>query len=246
MGKGLKYTTLIPSALVILLGPIGAGSAQEHLVPEPDTFGQTIEYHQKIRHLFDEAFRPEVLLRVVIVESFSTESVIGIRKVSNGFEAFCLRAKTPIGDTEVLKEYEQGNIFLLDRDGHQTPGVETEGYRDLKQRTPADFRDIEVERSQRGLPKAMVDDVTDTWKAMLLETRYPKRSRFGKDGTHYYFAMRDNIGVSMNGMVWSPVKSSRPDLLVQLAESLKDYIETKVTDDQFRAKVRTTRMRLKR
>jgi hypothetical protein len=215
-------------------------------VPEPDTFDQAIEYHQKIRHLFDEGFRPEVLLRVVIVESFSTESVIGIRKVSSGFEAFYLRAKTPVGDTEVLKSYEEGKIFLLDRDGNRTPGVETEGYQDLKRRTPADFRDIEVERSQRGLPKATVDEVADTWKAMLLETRYPKRNRFGKDGTYYYFATRDHMGVSMNGMVWSPVKSSRTDLLVQLAESLKDYIETKVTDEQFRAKVRATRMRLKR
>lgn len=247
MGRGLKYTTLIPSALVILLGSIGVGSAQEHLVPEPDTFGQAIEYHEKVRHLFDEGFRPEVFLRVVIFESFSTESVIGIRKVSSGFEAFSLRAKTSIGDTDLLKYYEEGKIFLLDRDGNQTPGVETEEYQNLKRRTPADFRDIAVERSQRRLSKATVDEVVDIWRAMLLETRYSKKFREGKDGTNYYFAIRDlNWGVSMSGRVWSPDKSSRTRLLVQLAESLKDYIESKITDEQFRAKVRATRMRLKR
>ena len=245
MVKGLKYAKLIASALSILLGLIGEGRAQEHLVPEPATFGEVIEYHQKIRHLLDEGFRPEVLLRVVIGESFSTESVIGLREVSSGFEAFYLRAKTSIGDTETLKYYEEGKIFSLDREGNQTPGVETEEYQDLKRRTPSDFRDIEVERLQRGLPKATVDEVADIWKAMLLETRYPKRYRFGKDGTDYYFAMRDN-GVPLSGMVWSPAKSSRTNLLVQLAESLKDYIETKITYEQLRAKVRTTRMRLKR
>ncbi|HKQ36334.1 MAG TPA: hypothetical protein VJT11_13605 [Nitrospiraceae bacterium] len=247
MGGVLKYTTLISSALVILFGSIGVGNAQEHLVPEQDSFGQEIGYHQKVRHLFDEGFRPEVLLKVVIFESFSTESVIGIRKVSSGFEAFSLRAKTSIGDTELLKYYEEGKIFLLDRDGNQTPGVETEGYRELKERTPADFRDIEVEHSQRGLSKKTVDEVADIWRAMLLETRYSKKFREGKDGTNYYFAIRDlNWGMSMSGRVWSPDKSSRTRLLVQLAESLKDFIETKITEEQFRAKVKTTRMRLKR
>jgi hypothetical protein len=245
MVKGLKCAKLFASALSILLGLMGEVSAQEHLVPEAHDFGKVIEYHQKIRHLFDDAFRPDVLLRVVIIESFSTESVIGIRKVSNGFEVFHLRAKTHIWDTELLKDYEEGRIFSLDRDGNQTPGVETEGYRDLKRRTPADFRDIGVEPAQRGLPKVTVDEVADIWRAMLLETRYPKRIRLGKDGTSYYFAMRDNFAVSMNGMVWSPAKSSRTNLLVQLAESLKDYIESKITDEQFRTKVRITRTRLK-
>ncbi len=247
MGKGQKYVKLFYLAPLIMVGLTGEVCAQEHLVPEPDTFGQAIEYHEKVRHLFDEGFRPEVLLRVVIFESFSTEFVIGIRKVSSGFEAFSLRAKTSIGDTELLKYYEEGKIFLLDRDGNQTPGVETEEYQNLKRRTPADFRDIAVERSQRRLSKATVDEVADIWRAMLLETRYSKKFREGKDGTNYYFAIRDlNWGVSMSGRVWSPDKSSRTRLLVQLAESLKDYIETKITDEQVRAKARTTRMLLKR
>ncbi len=244
MVKGLKYAKLIASALLILFGLTGEGSAQEHLVPEVDTFDGPIKYRQKIRGLFDEGFRPEVLLRVVIFEYGSAESVIGIRKVSNGFEAFYLRAKTPIGDTELLRVYEEGKIVLLDRDGNGTPGVETEEYQNLKRRTPSDFRDIEVERSQRGLPKATVDEVTDTWEAMLLETRYPKKPRDGFHGNYYHFAIRGNV--PMSGMVWSPVKSSRTDLLVQIAESLKDYIESKITDEQFRAKVRTTRTRLRR
>jgi hypothetical protein len=248
MVMGLKYTKLIASVLSILVGLMGEVSAQEHLVPVPEAydFGEAIEYHQKIRRLFEEGFRPEVVLKVVILESFSTESVIGIRKVSNGFEAFHLRAKTSIGDTEILKDYEEGKIFLLDREGNRIPGVDTEEYQNLKRRTPSDFRDIEVERSEKWLPKATVDEVTDIWKAMLLETRYPKKNRFGKDGTDYYFAMRDEIGASISGMVWSPARSSRTDLLVQLAESLKDYIESKITDEQFRTKVRATQKRLKR
>ncbi len=70
--------------------------------PGPDAFGPLIEYHQKIRQLFDEGFRQDVVLRVLILESFTTESLVGIRKTPDGAEAFYLRAKSKIGDIELL------------------------------------------------------------------------------------------------------------------------------------------------
>src|SRR5262249_11556605 len=156
---------------------------------------------------------------------------------------FSLRAKSKIGDTELLKIYERGQIFSLDRDGTRTPGVETKEYRELKNRTPADFR-IPVERMQRRLPKQTVEQITDIWKTFLRETRYPQRPREGKDGTNYYFAMRDSVGGTMSGMVWSPDKPSRTDQLVQLAEMLRGYVESKKTEDHLNAMARTTQLQL--
>jgi hypothetical protein len=182
----------------------------------------------------------------LILESFSTESLVGIRKTAEGFEAFGLRAKTSIGDTELLKEYEQGHIFLLDRDGNRTPGIETKQYQELKDRTPADFRDIAVDRMQRPLEKQTVDQITDIWKTFLQGTRYPQRPREGKDGTNYYFAMQGNLGLTMSGMVWSPNESTRTDQLVQLAETLKEYVKFKKTEYQLNAMVRTTQFPLEK
>jgi hypothetical protein len=242
----LKRQSLIRYALSVLLSSIAVVNAQEHLVPVPDSFGLRNEYHEKLRTLFQEGFTSDVVLRVLILESFSTESLVGIRKTAEGFEAFGLRAKTSIGDTELLKEYEQGHIFLLDRDGNRTPGIETKQYQELKDRTPADFRDIAVDRMQRPLEKQTVDQITDIWKTFLQGTRYPQRPREGKDGTNYYFAMQGNLGLTMSGMVWSPNESTRTDQLVQLAETLKEYVKFKKTEYQLNAMVRTTQFRLEK
>lgn len=238
-----KFLILIAYALS-LVSPTAEASAQQHLVPVPDSFSVGIEYHHKIRQLFEEGFRRDVVVRVLILDSFSTESLVGIRKTSDGFEAFCLRAKTSIGDTEMLKHYEEGHIFLLDRDGNRTPGVETKQYQELKRRTPADFRDIDVERMEKRLPKQTVDQITDIWKTMLKETRYPQKHREGKDGTTYYFATRDSLGATMSGMVWSPDKTSRTNQLMQLAEVLREYVESKKTEAQLNATIKATQFRL--
>jgi hypothetical protein len=226
------------------MGVTRHATAQEHLVPVPDAFGVPNEYHKKIRTLFQQGYQQDVVLRVLTLESFSTESLVGIRKTPEGFEAFCLRAKTSIGDTELLKEYEKGRIFLLDRDGNRTPGIETKQYRDLKSRTPADFRDIVVERTERRLPKQTFDQIAEIWRTMLRQTHYPHKYREGKDGTTYYFAMRDSGGVSMSGMVWSPNRSTRTEQFVQLAEVLRGYIESKETEAQLNAMTKATQLRL--
>ena len=244
--QSLKPLLLVACCLTVLLISASKTSAQDHLAPEWDSFGLRNEYNEKIRQLFEEGFRQGVILRVLILESFTTESLVGIRKTSDGVEAFYLRAKSKIGDTELLKIYEKSQIFSLDRDGNRTPGVETQAYQELKRKTPTDFRDIPVERMQRRLPKQTVDQIAEIWKTMLRGTRYPEKARFGKDGTTYYFAMRDSIGVFMTGMVWSPNESTRTDQLVQLAETLKEYVKSKQTEDQLNAMVRTTQLRLEK
>ena len=244
MLQRLTCLILLASALAPL-SLIRHANAQEHLVPVPNAFGVRNEYHEKIRTLFQQGFQQDVVLRVLILESFSTESLVGISKTAEGFEAFCLRAKTKIGDTELLKEYEKGRILLLDRDGNSTPGIETKQYRDLKSRTPADFRDIAVERTRRRLPKQTFDQIAEIWETMLRETHYPQQYREGKDGTTFYFAMRDSSGLSsMNGMVWSPNESTRTDQLVQLAEMLRGFIASQKTEAQLNAMIEATRLRL--
>jgi hypothetical protein len=50
----------------------------------------------------------------------------------------------------------------------------------------------------------------------------------------------------MSGMVWSPNESTRTDQLVQLAETLKEYVKFKKTEYQLNAMVRTTQFPLEK
>ena len=74
----LTCVILIASALTALT-PLTDARAQEHLVPVPDSFGVPNEYQETIRTLFQQGFQQDVVLRVLTLESFSTESLVGIR-----------------------------------------------------------------------------------------------------------------------------------------------------------------------
>ena len=86
--QSLKPLLLVACCLTVLLISASKTSAQDHLAPEWDSFGLRNEYNEKIRQLFEEGFRQGVILRVLILESFTTESLVGIRKTSDGVEAF--------------------------------------------------------------------------------------------------------------------------------------------------------------
>lgn len=231
-------------AIAIFLACISPVSAQEYLVPERHIFGVPDQYQQKIRQLFEEGFSPEVRAKVLILESFTTESLIGIRKTSHGMEVFHLRTGSSVGDTELLKMYEAGRITLLDRNGNQTPGIETKEYQDLKSRTPSDFREIPIESRTRNIDQETADRILGVWKTMLLQTRYPPKGRFGKDGTTYYFSMLDSVSGLLTGEIWSPSDTSRTGRLVHLANSLRRYVHQELSESDLRAIVKTTRLRL--
>lgn len=214
-------------------------------MPDQHAFGdQGSPYEQKVRELFEEGFRPSVSLKVLILESFATESLIGIQKVSDGLEVFHLRAKSSIADTEMLEAYEAGNVFGLDRNGNRIPGVETKEYQDLKRKTPSDFREIPIEKTSRILPKRTAHEITDMWKAMLLGTHYPKKGRFGKDGTTYFFSMWDNFTGRLSGMVWSPSDASPTGRLVHLTNSMQRYVHQEITEAELKGILKQTRLRL--
>lgn len=237
----MRLATLTIAIFLACISPV---NAQEHLVPERHLFSTQDQYQQKIRLLFEEGFRPEVRAKVLILESFTTESLVGIRKTSHGMEVFHLRARSSIGDTEILKEYEAGRITLLDRNGNQTPGIETKEYQDLKSRTSSDFREIPIESRTMSIDQRTADRVLDVWKTMLLETHYTKKGRFGKDGTTYYFSMWDSVSGPLTGEIWSPSEASRTGRLVHLANSLRRYAHQEISEANLKAIIKTTRLQL--
>lgn len=231
-------------AIILLLTPPSI-FAQEHLEPELGilTTRDSI-YETKLREVFAEGYGNDVILTVLILESFGTESLVGMRKTSDGFEVFYLAAKTSIWDTELLRYYEAGNITQLDMKGNRIVKEESEVYQSLKQRTPADFRTIQIDRARRKLSNTVAEQIAEVWKSMLLETRYPKTGRFGKDGTTYHFSIRDSYRGTLAGKIWSPVDNSRTAYVVHLANSLRQYTKQSLTTAEIAAIVEETQSQL--
>jgi hypothetical protein len=84
----------------------------------------------------------------------------------------------------------------------------------------------------------------DVWKTMLLETHYPKKGRFGLDGTTYYFSVWDNITGPLSGTIWSPPDVSRTGRLVHLANSLLKYTHHELSEADLASVIQTTRLQL--
>jgi hypothetical protein len=79
---------------------------------------------------------------------------------------------------------------------------------------------------------------------MLLETHYPKKGRFGKDGTTYHFSMWDTTSGSISGTIWSPRDASRTGRLVHVANSLLKYIHQDLTGAELGVILKETKSQL--
>src|SRR5437763_10587286 len=93
----LKSKTL--AALLVLATTLRFICAQEHLESAPKLLSDHDEYYAKVRELLADAYRADVVLRVVMAISFQPEEVAGIRRTSAGYEVFDLKPATAIWDT---------------------------------------------------------------------------------------------------------------------------------------------------
>jgi hypothetical protein len=195
-------TIAILAACVLFLIPLGS-AAQENLEPEHGVYSVRDSRHQdRMREVFAEGYRYEVLFKAIILDSSSTESLIAVRESPDGFETLHLSASTRIWTPDLLSK----------KDG-------------LTQRGDA----IQVKVTRRSIDKRTVDGIKTIWKRMLMETRYAEPGRFGKDGIYYMFSMKDPDRGMVSGQIWSPQANSRTGHLSHLAESLVRYTHQKLT-----------------
>ena len=198
-------------------------SAQDHLIPDADVLVDPDSYRLKVRHVFDEAFASGVTVRAVVLPSFKDEYAVGLRITAEGAEAFVLEPSSRIWNSELLGMYEAGKIAELGDDGKTIPLEEIRSYRELKERTPADYRDIKVRRRARPLPKDVASKIESLWGKMLLGVRHPDRPILGKDGVTYHFSAWIRGRGDLSGHVWSPEPGTKPGQLAALSVVLADY-----------------------
>src|SRR4051812_13510879 len=81
--------------LAVLLVPTGA-FAQAHLDSDTPKYDFDVTYQNNIQTVLHEAYADDVILRMVGEPSFTSEYVVGLRKMAVGTSIFGLRTKVQI------------------------------------------------------------------------------------------------------------------------------------------------------
>jgi hypothetical protein len=211
-------------AIMLFLVFADPASAQDHLVPDVSALVDPDRYLLKIRHIFATGFEHDVAVRAVVLRSFEREYLVGVQFGDSGAQTFVQEASTSIWDTELLEMYKTGEIGpATTLDGKLIPLERDKEYQALKQRTPADYRDIKAIRRARPLPRDLADGIKTLWAAMLVDVRHPKGSDAGLDGVTYHFSAWIQGRGDLSGHIWTPKPESKAGQLSQLAESLADF-----------------------
>ena len=191
-----------------------AALAQDHLKPEPGPLADEREYHTKVREVFAEVYRSNVLLQVVFFPAFQPEEIAGIRKTENGFEAFASKPSSHIWETF--------SIYEAEKQTQGKPLNPDSTLAEMKKQFPSDFREITVHTDSRSISAPLTERIRRVWEHMLLNARHPKQPVLGLDGETFHFSMWVYEHGWVSGEVWSPERG-KTLALTRLAQALADY-----------------------
>lgn len=197
----MKYRTLI-FFILITTNVYAAEIKKDYLQPDISIFTgfrNITDYYSEVVKLFSKAYGPTVRIRTVVLPSFATEYVVGIRERDNKYYAFKLSAKR-----SVWAEY----------------------YQRTQEKTISDKSnqaEIEVQENETEISQQVYKYLADSWRKMLLRTKFPEEKFGGLDGISYHFSSYEMRA----GWAWSPDPNSQTGYLVKLAELLGQLAESK-------------------
>jgi hypothetical protein len=204
-------------------------SAQDYLTPQPGILAEEHEYYAKIREVFAEVYKSNVLLQVVLLPSFEPEEIAGIRKTDNGFESFVSKPSSHIWETYSIYEEETEEQRQADREGKELPLDPNSSLAEMKRQFPSDFRKITIHTDSRPIPASLTKRIERVWQRMLLEARHPKDPPAGCDGETFIFSMWIYAHGPVSGEVWSP-RRGKTRALTDLAQAIADHARGKADE----------------
>lgn len=231
--RPLRSHWLLTAAFCIGFAALTATAiAQDQLAPETGVLGEAPdEYRMKLRYVFADAYTSDVVLRVVILESFEPEEVVGVRKTDTGYEVFRMLPSSTVWDTEVVRLFGAVAADELSKEGGGRAPDQSEPFQGLKQRTPSDYHSITARTQRAGIAAPIAERIANVWQTMLLDARHPKDPLFCVDGTSYHFSMEISMRGVVSAQTHSPAEDTRAWKLTQLAHGLSRYAGGK-TDTQ--------------
>jgi hypothetical protein len=186
--------------------------AQDHLVPEEAVLSldeEDWEYAKRLRTVLLKDAPYYHLARAVCLPSPAPEWAVTVVREDADFT-------TPDDQLKYYVEYVVVDKSLWD---------------------PNKIQDVKVKKSRANLDRKTAEAVQEVWRVMLRAVRYPDKDRDGLDGETYRFSRGVPLldrgrppqlaGGFEHGQIWSPDDGSMTSELVEIAESLKKYAQSR-------------------
>jgi len=204
------------------------------MAEEPYVFPDHLEFHYSdggtlefgfegnlvVNAVLRDAFRREVVLRVIVSPSFLKDYAVGLAERSGAFFIFTL-----VPDIQLNRHPDAYTVDLSDPDEMEMNAVPGEPLvsRMAAILTPA-LRESGVTRYEIEITPELAGRLVDVWKAMLLRARYaPDYDHFGADGVFYRFSYS---GLPpMHAVTWAPDSGTSPAMLADIANLMRELCE---------------------
>jgi hypothetical protein len=195
--------------------PAQSGS---RLQPEDAGFA---DYRSSERRVFDAAFAPGVVARMIGEPSFEREYAVGLASDGGKYRIFVLEPSAQIWSYTILKMMKDGSITSTDGNGRSTTADQI---RQLEAALPPHPEDLKLARCDVEVRPELAVRIVESWRHMLATTE-PTHA-LGLDGAFYHFAVRDG-GSERRGQTWSPDAASNAGRLVAIAIAMRDACKTR-------------------
>jgi hypothetical protein len=206
------------AAATLLASPASASPPGSRLQPEDGNFAG---YRSSERRVFDAAFAPDVVARMIGEPSFQHEYAVALALDGGTYRLFVLEPSAQIWSYTILKMMKDGSITSTDDKGRSTTADQIQ---QMEAELPPHPEDLKVARCDLVIAPELAARIVESWKRMLRTTE--PSAMLGLDGAIYHFAVRDG-GSERSGQTWSPDTASNAGRLVHIGLALRDACETR-------------------
>jgi hypothetical protein len=234
----VRWTANLIALAVLLAGAASAQPdtirrAEDHLEPDGSVLGGgafMADYDTMLRNVLHEAYERDVVLRMVAMPSFIPEYAIGLRggkTIGKGdfktviagppYQIFGLSPVASVWTYQSIAMLKSGQTRMVGDNAQQLQKKEIER---AQASVPANPRDLQVNQCEIGISDGLGDRITQVWRKMLMQTRYPQQYSGGADGATYHFSMFQRGVGDLSGHIWLPDRDSSTGTLVTLADEM--------------------------
>lgn len=181
-------------------------------------------YHALLHRVFPDAHRPDVLVAMMVIPSFSPEQVVALRQKGDRYEILALTPELHLWNYAILAMMQEGRLLSSDPGAREAQEKEI---RELRAALPMDPADVGQKRCSRIIPKDAALAIAARYNEILAEP--PRENEEGEivlDGTSFqFFVWRD--GVERRAYYYAPLDEWPEGRLANLSFAMLRYCARK-------------------
>lgn len=192
--------------------------AQTELAPEPGALAEVDRYDLKLREAFSEAYDKDVVLRALLLPSFSPETALFVDE--NSRVVTLTPKETSIWSHEHRELVREGSIKITDLNGRRIPPDEESN--DVK-RIPEKIGEIGMIKRSRAITPELLKTVCEVWEDALIHSTHAQENDVSLDGVRWHYSAWVRGRGVLSGTVSSPAKGTIPSALNAVLAAMIDY-----------------------